>query len=316
MDEIELLKEKKKKLRQALITGIIVLYILYKVILIFGYNGYNGLIEREEHENMVRTDFKRVFILGIILYIAIRIIIVKKYKRQFNFKQVSINEINREIPDKYSPAICSALFNKKVEAYKDYTATILYLEHKKYLKLDFSSNEYNIEEINNNIEDLEEHEKYVFECAIKKESFDEEIFREKVIRDMTRQQLIIKKKDRRKEVFFLIGISFIIAHFTESLLLYTLAPLALGAFFLITYSTSNKIRCKSTIIGKVLVEDMIKLKNFFREYTLLDDKNIEYKELAGEYLPYAISLGETKTIEKFLESNEKYRSIIYDSHNI
>ena len=65
--------------------------------------------------------------------------------------------------------------------------------------------------------------------------------------------------------------------------------------------------------GKNVRKYVFGFKKFLREYTLINERKIEYKELFGNYIAYALSLGEAKVVEEFVSNNEKYRSLIYKS---
>lgn len=316
MDEIDLLKEYKKFLRIILLIALATVFFLYLVA--------ESHFQIHEFKKHCRLFFFNTAIFVILIYIVIYIILVIKYKYNNNINELHIRDINREIPSTYSPAICSVLINNKLEAYKDYTATILYLESKKYLKLDFSTDEYNIIVLNNNLENLNEHETYVFNCVNKKDTFDIDRFKKAVTEDMLKQKLITTSKNYSiKIVSILFLISYILLHRSTSinqpLLTCFSAILLLGTlvYFLITYKTvKTKFENILSKKGQKLAKEIIKFKNFIKEYTLLSKRDIQYKELAGIYLAYAISLGETHIIDKFLQQNEQYRNFIYYKQKI
>ena len=52
-------------------------------------------------------------------------------------------------------------------------------------------------------------------------------------------------------------------------------------------------------------------KKFLRDYTLLNEKQVEDFVLLDEYVPYGIVLGEAKEIEELIRANEKYMDFIY-----
>ena len=54
------------------------------------------------------------------------------------------------------------------------------------------------------------------------------------------------------------------------------------------------------------------LKNYIREYTLLNEKDFNYMELVDKYIPYALVLGEASKIEElyFIEENEFFKRFI------
>jgi len=308
MDEIDLLKKYKKILRFLLLIVLIILFILYKM--------FESKIQMYELKKIFKQVFLIAGIVGIVIYILVYRMIVTKYKYSGNLEGIHIKDINREIPSTYSPAICSVLINKKIEAYKDYTATILYLESKKYLKLNFSTDGYKIIVLNNNIENLNEHEKYVFNCANNKEKFDIEEFKKNITEDMLKKELITNLKSNSTLIIsMLLIISYIIGYISNSTLLRLACIIILGCTIIYNSIIANTVQTKINNIitkkGKKLTEEIIKFKNFIKEYTLLSERDIQYKELAEVYLAYAISLGEAHVIDEFLQKNKQYRSFIY-----
>ena len=76
-----------------------------------------------------------------------------------------------------------------------------------------------------------------------------------------------------------------------------------------------KIYGNLTDKGKNAERKVIAFKKYINEYTLIKEKNIEYRQLLEQYIPYAVSLGEAKTIEEFIKNNEQYRELIYGNNN-
>ena len=64
--------------------------------------------------------------------------------------------------------------------------------------------------------------------------------------------------------------------------------------------------------GKRIRNNVYGIKRFLREYTLINIRELEYKELFENYIAYALSLGEAKVVEDFVCKNEKYRNLIYN----
>ena len=54
------------------------------------------------------------------------------------------------------------------------------------------------------------------------------------------------------------------------------------------------------------------LKNYIREYTLLNEKDFNYIQLIDKYIPYALALGEASKIEDlyFIEENDFFKRFI------
>lgn len=267
------------------------------------------------------------FALGLILLIFLLVYFIIRIKKSRD--TVKSKTYIRELPKDFPPAIVSLLLDLKTEITTDYTATIAYLICKKYIELDNSNLKIN----NNNTSLLKEHERYVFNCITKTERFENNKFRDLIIEDAKKMNLI---KEGKKKIHFLrnfcicIIVYFITGFWSKSIpqgnilntILFCLSVLAaLSSFGVIIVSIYlSSIRKYEEIYRTRLgEEEAIKwkgLKNFFSNYTLISDKSLKDIVLYEAYIPYAISLNEAKTIEKYIENNETYRELIYGNNCI
>lgn len=267
------------------------------------------------------------FTLGLILLIFLLVYGIIRIKK---FRDTVKSEIYiRDLPKDFPPAIASLLLDLKTEITTDYTATIAYLICKKYIELDDN----NVKIINNNTSILQEHERYVFNCITKTEKFENNKFKDLIIEDATKMNLI---KEGKKKIHFLrnfcicLIVYFIAGFWSKSIpqgnilntVLFCLSVLAaLSSFGVIIVSIylSSIRKYEEIYRTKLGEEESIKwkgLKNFFNNYTLMSERELRDIALYEDYIPYAISLNEAKTIEKYIENNEAYRELIYGNRFI
>ena len=92
-----------------------------------------------------------------------------------------------------------------------------------------------------------------------------------------------------------------------------IVPLTIIIYFAVhqeIYITNTKyVRTKK---GKELAMTLNGIKNYMKEYTLINEKNLDYMRILEEYIPYALVLNEANAIEEFIKSNEEYRDLIYN----
>lgn len=161
MDEIEIVKIIKKLIKIFLILQLpIILILLIKgilkpnFILISFFDFFINVI------SIIAINIL-IFIVGIIIVTGSRWI--SKYIK--SKKSISKNkEYIRDIEIKYSPAIISLILDLNTTVFKDYTAMLLYLCYRKYLETYKEENEIKFRIINENVQDLNPHEQYVYSC--------------------------------------------------------------------------------------------------------------------------------------------------------
>ena len=322
MDEIDELKKVKRVL---IIKNV---FLIITTLLLIWIELKNNL----NLKNQIDFEIKRkIMIVSILIYFVgefilivlpdlIKFIILKKrYSNKKTIDITSMKNITREISNQYTPAICSFLYNKKVESYSDYTATILYLESKNHIKVAKGDNGYFIKVINDDIENLSEHEKYTFECIIRKYKFSMDMFKYYVIKDainlgLAKQKILNTNNslNLRSVLFLILFIIVIVLTFTLGEDYGALIILLAFAIYIPLGAISKDTKEILTKKGKKVRYQVMGLKSFIREYTLLKERSIEYKELFGNYIAYALSLGEADVVNEFVKENEQYRDLIYN----
>lgn len=330
MDEFEKLKEIKKKIRETCKTNFILFLIVWPLSIILAF--VDDLINGKDSSGLMLSA---VYIAaGFLLFVFVMIIphlgsylkTKNEIKNKKRFDKTSMKNIVRKMPEVYSPAICSYLYNNKIEAYTDYTATVLNLEQKGFIRINLLNGQYSVEFLNNDLEKLNRHEKYVLDCLKRKNNFYGQKFKKNVMQDMAELDLIRLKKKYLDFIIAIISIPFIflfnyalaekVVHFlymglyikVRIIIIIQIAVLIGGIIFYLKKITKYIFLTKK---GKEIKKQVEGFKAFFDQYTLMDDRSINHKELLGNYVAYAISLGETETINKFIEQNEQYRDFIY-----
>ena len=258
-------------------------------------------------------------------------LIINIFSKIINSGRTIINfdkEYIRDLPKYCSPAISSLIYDLKIEVYKDYTATILYLCIKKYINLIKDGDTYKVkvgEE--KNISNLGRCEKYVLEIITNKNKFDENQFKKEIIKEAQEMKLITDKKHSKISKIILILIFVVvllIITFNISKILFIICISILGAilyagYIILKMKNENQINLEVMNTEYVRTEDgknialILKgLKKYINEYTLIKDKGIDYIQILENYIPYALALDEADAVEDFIKNNEEYRDLIYN----
>jgi len=238
---------------------------------------------------------------------------------------LSIQDYRREIPTDYPPALLSLIHDLKTDVFRDYSATILFLCNKKYLKLVTNNNQYDFEILKNENElsELSRHEKYVFRCIETKVPFDENEFKNLIIQDAYTNNLLTHKKNKTSTTCIVIFILVLLLIFITKTWKYFILFLFVYIFNISifiklqtlteTYVPSPNLKMyKRTKQGKELAIVAGQIKHFLKDYTLIQEKDVEHIKLLDDYIPYALSLNEATSIDEFIKNNEQYRYLIYN----
>lgn len=237
-------------------------------------------------------------------------------------------EYIRDLPKYCSPAISSLIYNLKLDVYKDYTATVLYLCIKKYINLIKDGDTYKLKiGKEKNISDLGRCERYVLEIITNKNKFDENQFKKEIIKEAQEKGLITDKKHSKiaKIILILIfaSVLLIIAHNVSNVLfiicISILGAILYSGYLILKLKDENQINFEVVDTEYVRTEDgknialLLKgLKRYINEYTLIKDKEIDYIQVLENYIPYALVLDEADKVDDFIKSNEEYRDLIYN----
>lgn len=317
MDEIDWIKNIKKFLNTIIISFIIISVVVLVITLI--RNTIN------DEWKYISTDLLVVFIIGvpipvlltlcyIIMYLSAKVI--NSGRKVINYDKNYI----REIPKSCSPAVASLVYDLKIDVYKDYTATILYLCTKKYIDMIKYDDSYKIIlGRQTDYSKLGKCEKYVLNTIIDKSKFDENQFKQEIINEAQEKLLITDQMHSKKIKWtFIVIICFILCAICYKVNIYlfviylSIVPISIGTYHAIQSEYAKNTEYIRTKKGKEIAMILEGLKNYIKEYTLIKDKEIDYIQILEDYIPYAISLDEADTIEEFIKYNEEYRNLIYN----
>ena len=324
MDEIDLKKNIKKAI--LLFSKVFVGFaIFFSTIALMG-NSKNGW-----GYTKVLLFIALLIGVGLPAILGICYLIINMFFKMINSGRTIIDfdkEYIRDLPKHCSPAIASLIYDLKIDVYKDYTATILYLCIKKYINLIKDGNTYKITiENNKDISDLGRCEKYVLDIIKNKDKFDENQFKKEIIKEAQKKELITDKKHRKtvKVILILIFVvMLLIIAFNINKILFIICISILGAILYAGYlvlEMKNRDQINLEVVnteyvrtkdGKNIALLLQGLKRYINEYTLIKDKEIDYIHILENYIPYALVLDEADAVEDFIKNNEEYRDLIYN----
>ena len=320
MDEKDNLRKIKRII--IIISALLIVALLISIIVTLSEYGTTdkGIYKIKIYANA----FIYIEVHIILIYILCNIFTINNNTIKFRYKK----DLSREIPI-YPPAVCSYLYNRKNEVYIDYTATILNLEQKGFLKLIKDDNDkYSFEFYDSNIQGLSNHELYTLQCVKGIYKLDINEFKNKVHEDMTIYNLLSSDKhikNRKRIIIYLITLVIITITeyiFTKSIdasMYLILLSFIAFSIYIVAKDFSDRYEAvflenKSTEFSKKaknVINQVTSFKKYLSEYTLIKERNIDYRVLLDQYVPYALALGEGKTVEEFIKNNEQYRDLIY-----
>lgn len=238
----------------------------------------------------------------------------------------------RDLPKHCSPAISSLIYDLKIDVYKDYTATILYLCIKKYLNLVKDGDTYKLELVKQqDYSNLGRCEKYILDIINNKIKFDENQFKKEIIKEAQEKELITDKKHSKITKLLLILIliiSSLIITYNINKIVFTILFSIIGAiayagYFIFKAKSKTQITFDFVNTEYIRTEDgkniallLNGLKRYIKEYTLIKEKEIDYIQILENYIPYALALDEAYAVEEFIKYNEEYRDLIYNRKNM
>lgn len=316
MDKFDFIKQIKFLIKLCLIS------LTFIIIIVLFFSLFSFDIK------LITTNLYLIF-LGIVFLITfitilsiIGIIVVKIIKQKNTIKlEMSNNTYFRNLSSDYGPAIASILLDIDLEVYKDYTATIINLCSKKYLKISKNNGLILFEVLSNDLTKLLSHELYVYNCIVEKKEFNKEIFRTKVVNDALLLGLIQEKVSYKFWLivpYYLFGF-IILAILQDFISLLNIFATFFGLCFfpiiiscLIISVKRTKENYHRTKKGNYDAIKWKQFKNFLKDFSTIKEKPIEYVKLLDYYLAYAISLGEAKEIEKFIGKDNEFRNLIYN----
>lgn len=302
--------------------------------LLEGIKGYGKFIEDFVEHFKMWSEIVIGFGIFVIVLLTVYYIITKITRW---FYRIDTEMYIREIPAEIPPAIASLLYDTYIETDKDYTATLVGLFVKNHIEII----EKNIIIKDKDTSKLLAHEMYVLEVISKKREFKKREFRKLIIEDAINLKLfekIDKKTINKRILYYCIALAvfavlliwslyntFAIAYELPgsiqercilAVFLIFLAIFMILLYRLISqmspgYDQSMHYRYSKTELGYKYTVLVAAIAKFFKEYTIIHEREIESAELLGEHIAYAIALDKTDKIEKFMINDIEFREIMY-----
>lgn len=277
------------------------------IILIFIFVGPEYCFE----EGGILYYFMPLYALIIIALYLIYFIIKINNKR--NEKKTDL--YYRDIEKKYTPAIISYIFNMNIEERATILSSILDLHVKKYLNIEKVNNKYCINVIKNDTKKLFFHERYIIACLSNSKLIEFTKFSELVEFDCKKELLV---KDNEWNVIPIIMCVLVVSTIIINIVLASynvfstngllfMATTLLPASIIYVLAKINK-NYKRTLKGESLAKKAKGLKNFLKDYTLINEKDIDYTKITDRYLGFAIAINEAKNMEKLYIDNGQFLS--------
>lgn len=272
----------------------------------------------------------------ILLYFSIKII---AYVR--NYIKVIFSENKdiyiRDVFVKYSPAVLGLLKNNNINDKRDFIATILNIYSKDAIDLEKVNGQIKIKDLNNTdvvLNDLEEDERYVYYVLTKNNDFDIDKWHSIVQRQLDKRKFVKKEKTSVLKkilkislitllIFILLFVIYLIAMIfipsKEKFILNTpnmiyglgtalvAVPISIAllkALMMISKRQFIKDDLKNyTDKGALEVLKWKKFEKFIREFSMIENAEVESVKLWDKYIAYAMALNINKSY-KSEELNE------------
>lgn len=272
----------------------------------------------------------------ILLYFSIKII---TYVR--NYIKVIFSENKdiyiRDVFVKYSPAVLGLLNNNNINDKRDFIATILNIYSKDAIDLEKVNGQIKIKDLNNTdvvLNDLEEDERYVYYVLTKNNDFDIDKWHSIVQRQLDKRKFVKKEKTSVLKkilkislitllIFILLFVIYLIAMIfipsKEKFILNTpnmiyglgtalvavsISIALLKALMMISKRQFIKDDLKNyTDKGALEVLKWKKFEKFIREFSMIENAEVESVKLWDKYIAYAMALNINKSY-KSEELNE------------
>lgn len=272
----------------------------------------------------------------ILLYFSIKII---TYVR--NYIKIIFSENKdiyiRDVFVKYSPAVLGLLKNNNINDKRDFIATILNIYSKDAIDLEKVNGQIKIKDLNNTdvvLNDLEEDERYVYYVLTKNNDFDIDKWHSIVQRQLDKRKFVKKEKTSVLKkilkislitllIFILLFVIYLIAMIfipsKEKFILNTpnmiyglgtalvAVPISIAllkALMMISKRQFIKDDLKNyTDKGALEVLKWKKFEKFIREFSMIENAEVESVKLWDKYIAYAMALNINKSY-KSEELNE------------
>ena len=231
-------------------------------------------------------------------------------------KQMVRDSYYCDLDFKYTPAMASYILDDQIEGPETLFGTALDLQTRKYLEIEKKDTKIVFKVTQKDKQNLYEHEEYFLNAINKGLELGE--FTRCVIRDCIREKLISKNNKRivnllrykfqalgSKLLWFLslvllVKFDFIPEKIIRAIIYFSIVCTGVGILLIISSEVLKFLipEYKKENRGEMFFLKARGLKNYIRDYTLLEEKDFDYNTLADRYLGYAVALGEGEKIEK------------------
>ncbi len=262
---------------------------------------------------MILNNFILALIFSFIFIIPIYLISLAKHQGQkYHLDKEDFGHYKsyyRDIIDNYSPAILSYIDDYQITN-KDLIATILNLELKKYISID-KNNKITI--LNNNFTNLSKSEEYILKNLndLNKISYYNWLI---LIQEEAKNKgLITNNKKNKKHLFaliatfILISLDLIVLFMTKSILKVFFLMLFLFPIYGVTIyfylSSVNQQHYTRSKLGNEINLKLEGLKNFLKDFSILDERDKKEIILWKEYLIFSVMFNQNENIIKELSKS-------------
>lgn len=226
-------------------------------------------------------------------------------------------EYYRDIIQEYSPLVLSYIDNFKITE-EDIWVTLLKLQTKNYIEID---NKKNIRVLKNSFYQLKETEKYIIENKTNNRKelikiIEEEALTQGLLENIKFDEQENKKKIKKLICMFVLSLIAMIVivpiysniysdmgilYFLINLLIYVVDFGVLYPILRIPYLILYKCNIKKTPFirskkGNEINKKLAGLRNYIKDYSMLDQKNMEALTLWEDYLIYSVMFGQNKKV--------------------
>ena len=304
--------KQKKKSRKLLIC---IFFIMVLGIIIYNLTG--KMFDNQRFRLLLSIGFTVLFSIVVIIPFLPVIIAKKVSEKNVYYEKLSKNDIinnkqiYRDILNQYTPSELLYIDNMKYDYRKTIISTLLYLKQNKYISI---KDNFIIKEKEVMSGTFGKAEKIIIENIKNgKVNLDSEKLKNAVIEDSIKNGIIeanydIKQKVVRKVVIagilfiILLCTSFVISSFkvTEMSILFSfiLGAYPIGAIIYIVnyYTENNKNPLHRTRKGEEINLKLEGLKNYIKEYSLLNTREADEIEIWEDYLIYSVMFGQNEGI--------------------
>lgn len=262
-----------------------------------------------------------IIIIGILIAIALLPIVfgmslAKKdiKKDKLSKEDIFKNELMyRDILHTYSPAVLSYIDEMEFNYETAVISTLLNMElkgiieknEKGIIKKIEKINETQLDEIEQIVLDKIQEGKIVIEKDILEKTIINESLKQKVLEVNYNFDNLVKSKTKKLGIIYLIiFIVFFLLESIESLLVFLFLPVLLSyPIVIFVYLANYRHKCQQnptfrTKKGNEINKKLEGLKNFIKEYSLLDTKDDEQLKIWEEYLIYSVIFKQNKIISE------------------